>query len=390
MKPIVERIAQADRGLLAVTGILLLAGLVMVASASITLADRQYGEPLYYFARQGSAALVGLLFAAVLLMVPMRFWFALSPWLALVAFVLLLSVLVPGLGRTVNGSTRWLAVGGINLIQVSEPARLLLLLYLCGYVVRHGQTLRNSLLGYAKPMAVVTLACGLLLLQPDFGAAALLAGIALAVLFAGGARLRELVLSVLAFGVALGALAVLSPYRLARLTGFMDPWADPYDSGFQLTQSLIAIGTGEWVGLGLGSSVQKLFYLPEAHTDFLFAVIAEEFGLIGSVVVILLFAVLVWRALVVADAAARRDAVFETTLAFGIAVWLGTQAAINLGVNMGILPTKGLTLPLVSYGRSSLLVVLAALGLLARIDLENRRLAGAQRRRGRGRPGAGH
>ena len=389
MKQFVDRLAHADRGLLAVSGILLLAGLVMVASASITLADRQYGEPFYYLARQGSAALAGLLFAAALVMVPMRAWLAVSPWLAFVAFVLLLSVLVPGLGRTVNGSTRWLAVGGVNLIQVSEPARLLLLLYLCGYVVRHGETLRSSLLGYAKPMAIVTLACGLLLLQPDFGAAALLAGIALAVLFAGGARLREVVLSVLAFGAALGALAVLSPYRLARLTGFMDPWADPYDSGFQLTQSLIAIGTGEWLGLGLGSSVQKLFYLPEAHTDFVFAVIAEEFGLLGSVVIILLFGVLVWRALLVADAAARRDAVFETTLAFGIAVWLGIQAAINLGVNMGILPTKGLTLPLVSYGRSSLLVVLAALGLLLRIDLENRRPPGTQRRRGPGRHGAG-
>ncbi len=389
MKQFVDRLAHADRGLLAVSGILLLAGLVMVASASITLADRQYAEPFYYLARQGSAAVAGLLFAAVLLMVPMRAWMAVSPWLAFVAFVLLLSVLVPGLGRTVNGSTRWLAVGGINLIQVSEPARLLLLLYLCGYVVRHGETLRSSLLGYAKPMAIVTLACGLLLLQPDFGAAALLAGISLAVLFAGGARLREVVLSVLAFGAALGALAVLSPYRLARLTGFMDPWADPYDSGFQLTQSLIAIGTGEWLGLGLGSSVQKLFYLPEAHTDFVFAVIAEEFGLLGSVVIILLFGALVWRALLVADAAARRDAVFETTLAFGIAVWLGTQAAINLGVNMGILPTKGLTLPLVSYGRSSLLVVLAALGLLLRIDLENRRPPGTQRRRGLGRQGGG-
>ncbi len=389
MKQFVDRLAHADRGLLAVSGILLLAGLVMVASASITLADRQYAEPFYYLARQGSAAVAGLLFAAVLLMVPMRAWLAVSPWLAFVAFVLLLSVLVPGLGRTVNGSTRWLAVGGINLIQVSEPARLLLLLYLCGYVVRHGETLRSSLLGYAKPMAIVTLACGLLLLQPDFGAAALLAGISLAVLFAGGARLREVVLSVLAFGAALGALAVLSPYRLARLTGFMDPWADPYDSGFQLTQSLIAIGTGEWLGLGLGSSVQKLFYLPEAHTDFVFAVIAEEFGLLGSVVIILLFGALVWRALLVADAAARRDAVFETALAFGIAVWLGTQAAINLGVNMGILPTKGLTLPLVSYGRSSLLVVLAALGLLLRIDLENRRPPGTQRRRGPGRQGGG-
>jgi len=387
MKQLVDRIAQADRGLLAVSGVLLLAGLVMVASASITLADRQYGEPFYYFTRQGWAAAVGLLFAGALLMVPMRVWQALSPWLAVVAFVLLLSVLVPGLGRTVNGSTRWLALGGINVIQVSEPARLLLLLYLCGYVVRHGETLRSSLLGYAKPMAVVTLACGLLLLQPDFGAAALLVGIALAVLFAGGARLRELALSVLLFGAALGALALLSPYRLARLTGFMDPWADPYDSGFQLTQSLIAIGTGEWLGLGLGSSVQKLFYLPEAHTDFVFAVIAEEFGLVGSVCIILLFAALVWRALVVADAAARRDAVFEATLAFGIAVWLGTQAAINLGVNMGILPTKGLTLPLVSYGRSSLLVVLAALGLLVRIDLENRRRPGTQRRRSRGREG---
>jgi cell division protein FtsW len=221
-------------------------------------------------------------------------------------------------------------------------------------------------------MLLVALTCGLLLAEPDFGAAIVMLVITLAVLFVAGARLWHFLVFSLGISVTLTLLALSSSYRLARITAFLDPWSDPFDSGFQLTQSLIAIGTGQWFGLGLGESVQKLFYLPEAHTDFVFAVIAEEFGLLGSVVVIALFAALVWRALGIARESAVRERFFQAYVAFGFGVWQGFQALVNIGVNMGILPTKGLTLPFVSYGRSSLVITLIGLGLLLRIDLENR------------------
>ena len=372
-----------DRLLLVTIGVLLAIGLLMVTSASITLAERNFGNPLHYLERQLVAAAMGLAIAAGVLLLPTGRWLQAGPWLPWLAIGLLVLVLVPGLGHTVNGSTRWLRVGGVNLMQVSEPARLLLLAYVASYVVRHGAELRSSFAGFVRPLLPVTLACALMMMQPDFGATVLLACIVMAVLFTGGARFRELLLVGGGAAAGLALLAVASPYRLARLTGFMDPWADPFDSGFQLTQSLNAIGTGEWFGLGLGASVQKMFYLPEAHTDFVFAVIAEEFGLVGSVVILLLFAVLVWRALAIAQSAAERERVFQANLAFGLAVWLGVQVFINIGVNMGVLPTKGLTLPLLSYGRSSLLVTLAALALLLRIDLENRGLVSGEARRRR-------
>jgi cell division protein FtsW len=361
-----------DTGLVVLTALLLGVGLVMVASASMSLAEQDFDDPLHYFWRQLGAVVIGLGAAAAVLRIPTRIWERCGLVLVVVAFALLVAVFIPGLGRTVNGSTRWLSVAGVNIIQVSEPARLLLLMYVAGYVVRRAEELRTSLTGFIKPLVFPLLACAPLLLQPDFGSTVMLMIITLAVLFVGGARIRDFLLC--ACGVAaLGALvAVSAPYRVARLTTFLNPWQDPYDKGFHLTQSLIAIGSGEWFGLGLGGSVQKLFYLPEAHTDFLFAVIAEEFGLLGSLTLIALFAALTWRALVIAREAAARERLYQACLAFGIAVWQGVQAFTNIGVNMGILPTKGLTLPLVSYGRSSVIVTLIALGLLARIDLENR------------------
>ncbi len=302
-------------------------------------------------------------------------------------------MLVPGFGHTVNGSTRWLSIAGFNLIQVSEPARLLMLLYLAGYAVRRNQELRHSFRGFVRPLAVSIVACGLLLLQPDFGAALMLMVMTLAVLFIAGARIRDFLVCGAAVAV-LGALAaVAAPYRIVRLTSFLDPWRDPYNTGFQLTQSLIAIGTGDWSGLGLGGSVQKLFYLPEAHTDFVFAVIGEEFGLAGSLVLIALFAVIAWRALAISRQAALRERWYQACVAFGFAIWQAAQVFVNIGVNTGILPTKGLTLPLVSYGRSSILVTLIGFGiLLLRIDAENRRgsgASGARRRRRRGAEGGG-
>lgn len=358
---------------------LLCVGLVMVASASMSLAERSYGGPLYFFWRQLGAVSVGLAGGWVMLRTPTTFWERLGPALLVLALALLLSVLLPGLGRTVNGSTRWLSVAGMNLIQVSEPARLLMLLYFAGYAVRRNQELRSSFAGFARPIGLSLVACAMLLLQPDFGAALMLMVVTLAVLFVAGGRIRDFALCA-GTVLVLGALAaVAAPYRVVRLTSFLNPWLDPYKTGFQLTNSLIAIGTGEWSGLGLGGSVQKLFYLPEAHTDFVFAVIAEEFGLLGSVALVALFGVVVWRVLLVSRQAALREQWYQACVAFGFAAWQGAQVFINIGVNMGILPTKGLTLPLVSYGRSSLLVTLIGFGLLLRIDMENRGAVGRRR-----------
>lgn len=371
--------------LIGITALLLAIGLLMVTSASIALGDRQHGDAFYFLERQLFAAALGLAAGWAMVKIPTRLWQSLGSWLAGIALALLVLVLIPGFGHTANGSTRWLSVAGMNIVQVSEPARLMLLIFVADYAVRRNQELRAGLLGMLKPLAVVGVAAGLLLMQPDFGSAVLLLAMSFAVLFIAGARVRDVLIVVVPLVVLFAALAKFSPYRMRRLLGFRNPWADPYGDGFQLTQSLIAIGTGEWTGLGLGASVQKLFYLPEAHTDFIFAVIAEEFGLIGSLVMITLYGVLIWRAMVISRTAASREATFPAYVAFGLGIWLAIQAVINLGVNMGVLPTKGLTLPLVSYGRSSLIVTLAALGLLLRIDLENRGLAGTGRRRVNGR-----
>lgn len=376
-----EAATGVDRVLVLAVATLLGIGLVMVASASMSLAERDFGGPLYFFWRQLGAVAFGLVGAWCMLQIPTTAWERAGPVTALIAFALLLAVLLPGLGRTVNGSTRWLSVAGMNLIQVSEPVRLLLLLYVAGYAVRRNTELRTSFTGFARPLGVSAAACALLLLQPDFGAAMMLMVMTLAVLFVAGARLRDFSLCVAGVAAVAALVAVAAPYRVVRLTSFLDPWTDPYDTGFQLTNSLIAIGTGEWFGLGLGSSVQKLFYLPEAHTDFVFAVIAEEFGLVGSLLLIALYGVVAWRALLIAREAGERQRWFATCIAFGFAAWQVAQVFINLGVNMGILPTKGLTLPLVSYGRSSMLVTLVGFGLLLRIDHENRNGTGPGRRR---------
>jgi cell division protein FtsW len=360
-----------DWGLLSLILLLMGIGLVMLTSASMSVAEDSTGQPFYYLSQQLVAVVAGLVVGAIILRTPTEIWMRVAPLALLIAILLLVAVLIPSVGREVNGSSRWISLGGINL-QVSEPARLLVLMYISGYVVRHRDDLGNSFKDFLRPMVLIGLVCGLLLAEPDFGATVVMLLISMAVLFVGGAPLRYFVaLTVFVVG-SLGALAVSAPYRLRRLTGFTDPWEDPFGSGFQLTQSLIAIGSGEWFGAGLGNSVQKLFYLPEAHTDFVFAVFAEEFGLLGTFVLVLLFSLLVWRAFVIASNAAEQDRYYQAYLAFGIAVWQGSQVFINLGVNMGILPTKGLTLPLVSYGRSNLVITIIALALLLRIDMENR------------------
>ena len=348
---------------------LLMVGLVMVASASISIADHETGNPFAYFERQLLFVFLGLLVAGVAMLVPTDLWEKHSIALLVLAFVLLLLVLVPGIGHVVNGSRRWIRLGFMNF-QVSEVARVLLLTYIASYAVRRADELRGSFAGFVKPVAVLAAAAVLLLAEPDFGATTVLMATGLVVLFLAGARLHYLLVPTLAGVAGLTLLALMSPYRMRRITGFLHPWIDPFDSGYQLVQSLIAIGRGEWFGVGLGSSVQKLFYLPEAHTDFVFAVLAEEFGFLGVCVVLGLFALLVGRALVVSRRAAAAGLVFQSYLAASIGVWLGLQAFVNVGVNMGLLPTKGLTLPLLSYGGSSMLVSMGVMGLLLRIHHE--------------------
>ncbi len=360
---------QIDAVLLLIGATLLLGGLVILASASIATSDNLAGDPFFYVERQAVAALIGAAGGILCLFIPMQTWRSIGPLLLLASIALLAVVLIPGVGYEVNGARRWLRIGFINL-QVSEPARLCLILYLAGYLVRRNKSLREEFGGFVRPILLLSLACGLLLAEPDFGAAIVLLATALTMLFVAGARLRDFCLFFGVAVIAMAALAITSPYRLQRLTGFRDPWSDPFNTGFQLTQSLIAIGRGEWFGVGLGNGVQKLFYLPEAHTDFVFAVFAEEFGLAGSLVLIGLFLALLWRIFHLAVRAARSERFFEAYIAVGIGTWLGLQSFINIGVNMGLLPTKGLTLPLVSYGRSSLIVTMLSLGLLLRIHHE--------------------
>jgi len=352
-------------------------GTIMVGSASISIADNATGEPFYYLTRHLGALAVGAAAFALVALLPVETWYRMSGLCVLAAIALLVMPLVPSIGHTVNGASRWIAIGPVTL-QPSEPARLALLIYVASYCVRHYADLTSRFIGFFKPLAVIAIAAGLLLQEPDFGAVVVLTGTTLGILFVGGARLRDVLLSVGVAGAAFAALAISSPYRLERLMSFRRPFDDAFDSGFQLVQSLIAIGRGDWFGVGLGESVQKLFYLPEAHTDFVFAVLAEELGLVGSTLVIVLFAVLVYRAISIGRRSIAAGLPFHGLVAIGIGMTLGVQAFINIGVNTGLLPTKGLTLPLLSYGRSSTVVTLAALGLLFRIHHE---LVGAEKRR---------
>lgn len=348
--------------------VLLAIGVVMVGSASIAIAESQDASSYHYLFRHLIYIAMGVMLALTLRVIPIAFLERISrPMMGLSILVLLL-VLVPGLGYTVNGSTRWIRLGFLNF-QVVEAVKLMVVIYLAGYLARKSQLVQSRFFDTFKPLIFAGLLSGILLLQPDMGSAAVITAIVAGMVWLAGAAWRHIfvlgLLTLPAFGFA-----AMEPYRLRRIVSFMDPWADPFASGFQLTQALIAVGRGELFGVGIGASIQKLFYLPEAHTDFIFAVLAEEFGLAGVVVVLGLFLLLVTRIMVIGTMAHRNGRPFAGFVAYGIGLWIGLQALVSVGVNLGVLPTKGLTLPLISSGGSSMLMTLLAIGVVLRIKYE--------------------
>lgn len=359
---------------------LLFFGLVMVYSASIAMAEGSRftgNQSAYFLIRHGIFLVIGLMAAAAAFQVPMRLWQQISPWLFVAGFVLLIVVLIPHLGRSVNGAQRWIGLGPINL-QPSEFMKLFAVMYAADYTTRKLSDMASFRRGFVPMAAVMVLVGGLLLREPDFGAFVVIVSIAVGILFLGGINGRLFSALLIVTAVAFVILIWSSPYRRERIFGFMDPWQDAYGKGYQLSHALIAFGRGEWFGVGLGASVEKLFYLPEAHTDFLLAVIAEELGLFGVCAVIALFALLVERAFAVGRQALALDRVYSGLVAQGIGIWLGVQGFINMGVNMGLLPTKGLTLPLMSFGGSGIVANCITLAILFRIDWENRQLMKGQ------------
>ncbi|CAG7857014.1 partial putative peptidoglycan glycosyltransferase FtsW, partial [biofilm metagenome] len=354
-----------DPLLVSVTVALICIGYIMVASSSLHLGVEQKQDSFYYPIRQLVHIFLGLVLALGITKIPMQTWEKIGSGLFIAGLFMLVIVLVPGLGIRVNGSIRWLSLMGIR-IQVSEIVKFFSVIYMAGYVTRFKDNLQKSAYGIIKPMLLFSVACVLLLLEPDFGSAVVILMIAMGMMFLAGARLNQFII-LLALVVSLAAaLVVVAPYRMARLVSFIDPFKDYLKSGYQLAQALISFGRGEVLGVGLGSGIQKLFYLPEAHTDFLFSVIGEELGLIGVTVVILLFSLLIWRAFDIAAKAEEAGQRFSAFIAYGLGIWLGFQSFVNMGVNMGILPTKGLTLPLMSYGGSSMMVMCCAIALLYR------------------------
>ncbi|MCC6212652.1 MAG: putative lipid II flippase FtsW [Burkholderiales bacterium] len=366
-----------DRSLAWAALLLVAAGLVMVYSASIATAEaaRYSGQnPAYFLLRHGAFVAVSLAAATAVFLVPVAWWQKAAPWLFAACVVLLALVLVPGVGREVNGARRWLNLY-VATVQPSELMKLAVVLYAADYTVRKHAVLKNFKRGLLPMLGVMLAVAWLLLREPDFGAFVVIAVTAFGVLFVGGMSGRQFAVLVGMLAAGFAVLVLSSPYRMQRIFGFMDPWSDPYGRGYQLSHALIAFGRGEWLGVGLGASIEKLHYLPEAHTDFLLAVIAEELGLAGVLVVIALFAWIVLRAFAIGRQAAARERYFHALAAQGIGIWIGFQALINMGVNMGLLPTKGLTLPLMSFGGSGLVVNCVAVAVLLRIDWENRQLA---------------
>ncbi len=350
---------------------LLLMGLIMVASASTEVSARTYGSPFHMVIRHGVYVLLGGAAGALALSIPVNLWQKLDLPLLLLAFMLLVAVLIPGVGREVNGASRWISLGAFT-VQGSEFVKLIVVIYISAYLVRRKQEVQESIYVFFIPVIFVGVLATLLLFQPDFGAAVVIVSAVLGVMFLAGAPMRYFMPIIIACLGLMIALVVLQPYRLARYTSFANPWENQFGGGYQLTQALIAFGRGEWFGLGLGNSIQKQFFLPEAHTDFLFSIIAEELGVFGATLIVIAFACLVIRALWIGRKAANLGADFHAYMAYGIALLLGVQSTINLGVNLGLLPTKGLTLPLMSYGGNSLIISCVLVAILLRIEFECR------------------
>lgn len=356
--------------MVAVVGLLII-GLMMVASSSIVVSTKYFHQPFHYLLRQACYLCVGIALGMGVMRIDTRLWEQYSSLLLLGSIVLLVVVLIPGVGRLVNGSRRWLSLGPVS-IQVSELVKMTMILYVAGYLVRQHDIIKHSIFSFIKPMLVAGLVAFLLLMEPDFGATVVLTATVMAMLFLVGVKLRYYAGLILIVASGMAFLAMSSAYRMARLTAFLNPWADQFNSGYQLTQSLIAFGRGGWSGVGLGMSVQKMLYLPESHTDFLFAVLAEEWGLMGILLVLFLYSIIVWRGFMIGFRAYLLERPFAAYTAYGLTFWLSLQACINMGVNVGLLPTKGLTLPLLSYGGASLVVNCIVIALLLRIDHENR------------------
>lgn len=363
-----------DGGIVLVAFALMAIGLIIVTSASMPVADRLYDNPFYFSIRHGIYLIGAIIAAMITVQLPMQFWRVTNPYMLLAAIALLISVLL--IGRNVNGSTRWLVIGPIT-VQAAEPAKLFFFCYLAGYMVRRYDEVTENLKGFIKPLVVFFILALLLLAQPDLGTVVVMLATTMGLLFLAGAKLWQFFALLFAGVLAVVALIVDSEYRLARVTSFWDPWADPFGSGYQLTQSLMAYGRGNWFGQGLGNSLQKLEFLPEAHTDFVMAILAEELGFTGVMMVLLLMLWLVIRALQIGNRALATDRAFEGFLAYSIGIWFSFQTAVNIGASAGILPTKGLTLPLVSYGGSSLIIMAVTVAVLLRIDFELR-VAGVQ------------
>ena len=368
--------ADYDQSLVWSVLLLMAIGIVMVYSASIAIAEAERftgNRAHFYLMRQATFVAIGLVAAVVAFQVPTTLWQRFAPWLFGFGVLLLLLVLVPGVSREVNGARRWLPLVVLNL-QPSELVKLFAVVYAADYTVRKAAYVDSLKKGFLPMLLVMLFTGALLLRQPDFGAFAVITLIAMGILFLGGMNWRLFAGLLVLLAAGFVTLIVTSPYRLQRIIGFMDPWADPFGKGYQLSHALIAFGRGEWLGVGLGASVEKLFYLPEAHTDFVLAVIAEELGFVGVAGVIALFAWIAWRAFAIGAQAARLERSFQALVAQGVGLWISAQAVINMGVNMGVLPTKGLTLPMLSFGGSAVLANCLALALLLRVDYENRRL----------------
>ncbi len=366
--------AMYDKWLIIAIVSIVLIGLLMMTSASIVISDKQLHQPFYFLFKQLIFLTLGMVLGAFIIQMDTSY-LEKNGWFLLLSVLVMLSlVLIPGFGHSVNGSSRWIGYGPLSF-QVSELTKITVVIYMAGYLVRRNEEIRSKLSGFIKPVAILGVIAVLLLKEPDFGATVVITATTLGMMFLAGMQLRHFAVLFSLVLTALAVIAISAPYRIARLTGFMNPWARPFDTGYQLTQSLIAFGRGGWFGVGLGKSIQKMFYLPEAHTDFLFAVIAEELGLVGMYAIIGLFLLLVVRVFCIGRQAQRLGQHFSGYLAYGFGLWIAIQFIVSMGVNTGLLPTKGLTLPLMSYGGSSVLVNCLVIAILLRIDHENRLIA---------------